>query len=230
MQSEIASQAHRFAENLVAARGYSKNTVKAYLTDVLDLSDYLRAQDVTEVQDLNLELLREWLWAVSQRDSAKSTLARKSAAVRSFTAWLAVEKLVNADPGQRLKSPKAERHLPKVVAKDSLEEVFAHLRVLAESGDANAIRDRLVFEMLYATGCRVSELCSLDLLSVDLGRNIIRVMGKGSKERVVPFGLPARDALDAWLNVRANLMPAAGEHALLINANNLSTLFDTYLS
>ena len=117
-----------------------------------------------------------------------------------------------------MKSPKAERHLPTVVAKDSLEEVFSHLRVLAETGDANAIRDRLVFEMLYATGCRVSELCSLDLLSVDLGRNIIRVMGKGSKERVVPFGLPARDALDSWLNVRASLQPAAGEQALLINA------------
>jgi integrase/recombinase XerC len=155
---------------------------------------------------------------VSQRDSAKSTLARKSAAIRSFTAWLAAEKLVNADPGQRLKSPKAERHLPKVVAKDSLEEVFSHLKVLAETGDANAIRDRLVFEMLYATGCRVSELCSLDLLSVDLGRNIIRVMGKGSKERVVPFGLPARDALDNWLNVRASLTPSTGEQALLINS------------
>ncbi len=218
MQSEIASQAHRFAETLVAGRGYSKNTVKAYLTDVLDLADYLESQEVTQVTDINLELLREWLWAVSQRDSAKSTLARKSAAIRSFTAWLAVEKLVNADPGQRLKSPKAERHLPKVVAKDSLEEVFSHLKVLADTGDANAIRDRLVFEMLYATGCRVSELCSLDLLSVDLGRNIIRVMGKGSKERVVPFGLPARDALDSWLHVRATLQPAAGEQALLINS------------
>ncbi len=218
MQSEIASQAHRFAETLVAGRGYSKNTVKAYLTDVLDLADYLESQEVTQVTDINLELLREWLWAVSQRDSAKSTLARKSAAIRSFTAWLAAEKLVNGDPGQRLKSPKAERHLPKVVAKDSLEEVFSHLKVLADTGDANAIRDRLVFEMLYATGCRVSELCSLDLLSVDLGRNIIRVMGKGSKERVVPFGLPARDALDSWLNVRATLQPAAGEQALLINS------------
>ena len=218
MQSEIASQAHRFAETLVAGRGYSKNTVKAYLTDVLDLADYLESQKVTQVTEINLELLREWLWAVSQRDSAKSTLARKSAAIRSFTAWLAAEKLVNADPGQRLKSPKAERHLPKVVSKVSLEEVFRHLKVLADTGDANAIRDRLVFEMLYATGCRVSELCSLDLLSVDLGRNIIRVMGKGSKERVVPFGLPARDALDNWLNVRATLAPAAGEQALLINS------------
>ena len=218
MQSEIAIQAARFAENLTAGRGYSKNTVKAYLTDVLDLSDYLSAKSVTELKDLNLEMLREWLWAVSQRDSAKSTLARKSAAVRTFTAWLAAEKLVAADPGQRLKSPKAERHLPKVVAKESLEEVFSHLRTLAETGDANAIRDRLVFEMLYATGCRVSELSSLDLLSVDLGRNIIRVMGKGSKERVVPFGLPARDALDAWLEVRSTLQPAPGEQALLINA------------
>jgi integrase/recombinase XerC len=218
MQSEIAIQAARFAENLTAGRGYSKNTVKAYLTDVLDLSDYLSGKSVTELKDLNLEMLREWLWAVSQRDSAKSTLARKSAAVRTFTAWLAAEKLVAADPGQRLKSPKAERHLPKVVAKESLEEVFSHLRTLAETGDANAIRDRLVFEMLYATGCRVSELSSLDLLSVDLGRNIIRVMGKGSKERVVPFGLPARDALDAWLEVRSTLQPAPGEQALLINA------------
>jgi integrase/recombinase XerC len=218
MQSEIAIQAARFAENLTAGRGYSKNTVKAYLTDVLDLSDYLSGKSVTELKDLNLEMLREWLWAVSQRDSAKSTLARKSAAVRTFTAWLAAEKLVAADPGQRLKSPKAERHLPKVVAKESLEEVFSHLRTLTETGDANAIRDRLVFEMLYATGCRVSELSSLDLLSVDLGRNIIRVMGKGSKERVVPFGLPARDALDAWLEVRSTLQPAPGEQALLINA------------
>lgn len=218
MQSGIAIQATRFAENLAAGRGYSKNTVKAYFTDVIDLSNYLAVQHVTEVQDITLELLREWLWAVSQRDSAKSTLARKSAALRSFTAWLASEKLVTADPGQRLKSPKAERHLPKVVAKESLAEVFNHLRVLAETGDANAIRDRLVFEMLYATGTRVSEICSLDLLNVDLGRNIIRVMGKGSKERVVPFGLPARDALDAWLNVRATLNPATGEQALLINA------------
>lgn len=218
MKSEIAIQAARFAENLTAGRGYSKNTVKAYLTDVLDLSEYLSGKSVTELQDLNLEMLREWLWTVSQRDSAKSTLARKSAAVRTFTAWLAAEKLVAADPGQRLKSPKAERHLPKVVAKESLEEVFSHLRTLAETGDANAVRDRLVFEMLYATGCRVSELSSLDLLSVDLGRNIIRVMGKGSKERVVPFGLPARDALDAWLEVRSSLQPAPGEQALLINA------------
>jgi integrase/recombinase XerC len=218
MQSEIAAQAHRFAENLLAARGYSKNTVKSYLSDVLDMEVFLGTKQITKLSQIDLEMLREWLWTVSQRDAAKSTLARKSAAIRSFTAWLATEELVEIDPGQRLKSPKAERHLPKVVAKESLEDVFQHLKTLADTGEANAIRDRLVFEMLYATGCRVSELCGLNLLSVDLGRNILRVMGKGAKERVVPFGLPARDALDSYLNVRASLNPETGEQALLINS------------
>ena len=218
MQSEIAAQAHRFAENLAAARGYSKNTVKSYLSDVLDLDIFLGTKQITKPSQIDLEVLREWLWSVSQREAAKSTLARKSAAIRSFTAWLATEELVDVDPGQRLKSPKAERHLPKVVAKESLDDVFTHLKTLADTGDAGAIRDRLVFEMLYATGCRVSELSNLNLLSVDLGRNILRVMGKGAKERVVPFGLPARDALDSYLNVRASLNPATGEQALLVNS------------
>jgi integrase/recombinase XerC len=217
MHSEIAVQGQRFADNLSAARGYSANTVKSYLSDVLDLASYLESKEVFQVTEINLELLRDWLWEVSQRHSAKSTLARKSAAIRSFTAWLASEDLVVADAGQKLKSPKADRHLPKVVSKDSLQDVFSQLKALASAGDASAIRDLLVFEMLYATGCRVSELCGLDLVSVDLGRNVIRVIGKGSKERVVPFGLPALDALDNWLSVRANLNPLPSEQALLLN-------------
>lgn len=217
MTSEIAIQGQRFADNLDAGRGYSPNTVKSYLSDVLDLAGYLESKKVTEVREIDLELLRDWLWEVSQRQSAKSTLARKSAAIRSFTAWLAAENLVVADPGQRLKSPKADRHLPKVMTKDSLEDVFAQLKALATEPEPSAVRDLLVFEMLYATGCRVSELCGLDLVSVDLGRNVLRVVGKGSKERVVPFGLPARDALDKWLDVRALLNPVPGEQALFLN-------------
>jgi integrase/recombinase XerC len=217
MHSAIAKQAQRFADNLAAARGYSANTVKSYLSDVLDLAGYLENHGVVETSEINLEILRDWLWEVSQRQAAKSTIARKSAAIRSFTAWLAVENLVVADPGQRLKSPKADRHLPKVVTKDSLEDVFGHLKTLASTNDPSAVRDLLVFELLYATGARVSELCGLDLVSVDLGRNVLRVLGKGSKERVVPFGLPARDALDNWMNVRAALNPAPGEQALLLN-------------
>jgi len=214
---EFNQLAQRFAESLAAQRGYSKNTVKSYLTDVLDLIKFLESQEISDINAVDLSVLRQWLWQVSQREAANSTLARKSAAIRSFTSWCLSEGIISADPGQRLKSAKAGRHLPKVVAKDSLNDIFENLKNLAATGDANEIRNRLVFEMLYATGCRVSELCGLNILDVDLGRNIIRVLGKGSKERVVPFGLPARDALDDYLQVRETLKPSAGEQALLLN-------------
>lgn len=218
MESELRPIAMEFAESLRTASGYSVNTVKSYLIDVLDLVDFLESQNISNITDVDLALLRQWLWEVSQRNAANSTLARKSAAIRSFTSWCLDRGYLSADPGQRLKSPKAQRHLPKVVAKDSLNDIFHHLKTLAETGEPSAIRDRAVFELLYATGCRVSEICGLDILSVDLGRNVLRVMGKGAKERVVPFGLPARDALEAYLSVRQNLNPAAGETALLLNS------------
>ena len=217
MSLEFTQIANRFADSLATLKGYSANTVKSYLTDVLDLVNFLEGK-VSSLAEIDLALLRQWLWEVSQRDAANSTLARKSAAIRSFTAWAHSEGLIPADPGQRLKSPKASRHLPKVVSKDSLKEIFDHLEVMASTNDPAKIRDRLIFEMLYATGIRVSELCGLDLLSVDQGRNIIRVIGKGSKERVVPFGLPAKDALNAYLAVREGFNPAPGESALLINS------------
>jgi integrase/recombinase XerC len=218
MQSDLVMQAHRFRDNLDQARGYSANTSKSYLSDVLDLAAFLETKSVTEVKEIDLDLLRDWLWEISQRQSAKSTLARKSAAIRSFTAWLHSENLVEIDAGQRLKSPKADRHLPKVVSKDSLSDVFGHLKELAAEEEPARVRDLVVFELLYATGCRVSELCGLNLESIDLERNVLRVVGKGSKERIVPFGLPARDSLDKWLQRRGELNPADLEKALLLNS------------
>ena len=217
MHSEVVALADRFADHLATLRGYSANTVKSYHSDVLDLAGFLEGK-IDKFSELDLALLREWLWQVSQRDAANSTLARKSAAIRSFTAWCQVEGVLAADPGQRLKSPKSARHLPKVVSKESLQDIFDHLQTLAGTGGPVAIRNHFIFEMLYATGVRVSEICGLDVLSLDLDRNIIRVIGKGSKERVVPFGIPAKDALRAYLAVRESFNPAAQERALLLNS------------
>lgn len=217
MHSEVVALADRFADHLATLRGYSANTVKSYHSDVLDLAGFL-SDKIGNISELDLALLRQWLWQVSQREAANSTIARKSAAIRSFTAWCQVEGVIAADPGLRLKSPKSSRHLPKVVSKDSLSEIFEHLKVLADTGDPVAIRNRFIFEMLYATGVRVSEICGLDLLSVDLDRNIIRVIGKGSKERVVPFGLPAKDALQDYLAVRERFSSQPADKALLLNS------------
>jgi len=208
-----------FESHLDAGRGYSGNTVKAYLIDVQDLADFLKKKNIENIDDLNLEHLRDWLWQATQSGLTKATIARKSAAVRSFTAWLLKNGLTNADPGLRLRSPKASRTLPKVVSRESLSMVFEALQQKATEDNPQGVRDLVAVELLYASGARVSELVGLDLESIDYSRNIMRVMGKGAKERMVPFGQPARDALDVWIRIaRPKLATEKSGQALLLNS------------
>lgn len=211
-----------YRDHLDAGRGYSANTVKAYLTDVEDLIQFLTKQNLESLSEINLEQLRDWLWQATQQGLTKATIARKSAAVRSFTAWALKNSLIETDPGLRLRSPKASRVLPKVVSRDSLQMVFEKLQTLATPDNPTGIRDLVIVELLYASGARVSELVGLDLESIDYSRNIMRVLGKGSKERMVPFGQPARDALDSWIRIgRPALSHDSSGQALLLNSKGL---------
>jgi integrase/recombinase XerC len=219
VSKELKQAANEFADYLQAARGYSTNTVKAYETDVLDLAAYLSKFEVIQVAQVELDQVRDWLFAADQSGLAKSTLARKSAAIRSFSAWLKKNDFVDVDFAQRLKSPKSTRSLPKVVSRETLAEIFEMLSSNANVEDPNAMRDLLAVEILYASGCRVSELVGLNLEDVDYVRNILRVMGKGSKQRMVPFGVPAREALDAWVrDGRSQFLNDKSGQALLINS------------
>lgn len=219
MSKELKQAANEFADYLQAARGFSVNTVKAYETDVLDLAAYLSKLEVNQVTQIELDQVRDWLFAADQSGLAKSTLARKSAAIRSFSAWLKKNELVDVDFAQRLKSPKSTRSLPKVVSRETLAEIFQTLSSNANVENPNAMRDLLAIEILYASGCRVSELVGLNLEDVDYARNILRVMGKGSKQRMVPFGVPAREALDAWVrHGRSQFLNDKSGQALLINS------------
>lgn len=211
-----------YRDHLDAGRGYSANTVKAYLTDVEDLIQFLTKQNLKSLNEINLEQLRDWLWQATQQGLTKATIARKSAAVRSFTAWALKNNFTETDPGLRLRSPKASRVLPKVVSRDSLQMVFEKLQTLATPDNPTGIRDLVIVELLYASGARVSELVGLDLESIDYSRNIMRVLGKGSKERMVPFGQPARDALDSWIRIgRPAFSHDSSGHALLLNSKGL---------
>lgn len=208
-----------FKDYLDAGRGYSSNTVKAYLTDVSDIAGFLEKKQIENLDQLELEHLRDWLWQSTQQGLTKATIARKSAAVRSFTAWAFKNELLDTDPGLRLKSPKANRTLPKVVSRESLAIVFDALESKATNENPQGVRDLVVVELLYASGARVSELVGLDLESIDYSRNIMRVMGKGAKERMVPFGQPAREALDRWIRVsRPMLESDKSGRALLLNS------------
>ncbi|MEY3538348.1 MAG: hypothetical protein RL645_1162 [Actinomycetota bacterium] len=196
--SAMLASSSAFEAHLAAGRGYSAHTVKAYLTDVTEFL-IMFAAEVTDPSEITLEHLRDWLWRLSESGLAKSSLARKSASLRAFTAWLHETGRAATDPGLRLRSPKTSRTLPKVVSRETMADLFAQLEAEATLDNPLGMQNLLMVELLYASGMRVSELVGLNLEDLDLDRNILRVTGKGNKQRMVPFGKPARVALDRWL-------------------------------
>jgi integrase/recombinase XerC len=177
------------------ARGMSPNTLKAYKADI---SDYLTFLGDSK-QELSLDSLRDWMWRQSEAGATKSTLARKTSSVKAFTAYLFQRGEIDSDPGLRLRAPKLDRTLPKVASERSLSEVFERLQAAATTDNPSAQRDLCAFELLYATGMRVSELASLDIWDVDFSRRLLKVTGKGNKQRMLPYGEQAAKALDTWI-------------------------------
>lgn len=192
----------------------SAHTVRAYLGDVVGLLDHLAHLGGRRVSDLDLATLRGWLAVQRNRGAARSTLARRSAALRTFSAWAHRAGLAESDPGQLLSSPRAHRTLPPIL---HVEEAAAAMQTPDEELTPLVRRDHLIVELLYATGIRVSELTGLDIDDVDRARRVLRVMGKGAKERTVPYGLPAERALQDWLaRGRPELAREASGVALLL--------------
>ncbi len=206
----------RFEGYLVRERGLGANTVRSYRADLADLAAFAAERGAEDAAAADLELLRDWLWQQSQRGLSRATLARRAAAVRSFTEWSAREGH-GQDSAVRLKAPRPDRRLPRVLTREQVNGLLAGLAERAETRDVGAVRDVAMVELLYGAGIRVSELVGLDLDRLDLERLTVWVLGKGAKERVVPFGVPAATALRAWLERRSE-WAAPGEHALFVGA------------
>jgi integrase/recombinase XerC len=204
-----------FARHLAGERNRSRHTVRAYVTDVVSLLDHAVRMGGRSPADVDLPVLRSWLARLRTAGAARTTLARRGAAARTFCRWAFREGLAPADAGQRLTSPKAHRELPGTLRADQAAALVT--TPTREPGDEPLLRrDRLVLELLYATGIRVSELCGLDQADVDRARRVVRVFGKGAKERAVPYGLPAEQALDAYLRHGRPALAGPGSGAALL--------------
>jgi integrase/recombinase XerC len=188
-----------FARYLTIERGFSANTVRAYRADLANLATFAESRGAATVDDLGLELLRDWLWTGTEAGLSRATIARRSASARGFTAWLARAGTLPSDPAIRLRSPKPGRTLPRVINSGQMQDLLGRLETAAGTGDPAALRDLAIIELLYASGLRVSELVGLDISDIDLARLTVRVTGKGDKQRVVPFGVPAKRATDRYL-------------------------------
>ncbi len=188
-----------FTRYLTAERARSPHTVRAYESDVRSLLEYAAAEGIAHVPGIGLATLRRWLGAQSESGMSRATLARRAATVRSFASWALREELLEENPALRLKAPKRDKSLPGVLQQQQLLRMLGDLGESAQEGDPMALRNKAMVELLYATGLRVGELVGMDIDDLDPDRRTVRVLGKGNKERTVPYGVPAALAVDDWL-------------------------------
>ncbi len=211
---DALAPAHRalladYLRHLESRRGLSAHTVRAYRADLIDLFGHLQRLGVESLDQATIRSFRSWLARQQTLGRARSTLQRRAAAARTLCAWAAETGRIRANPVSSLRSPRQIRALPPTIERDEASTMLAELRQLPGEETPAGLRDVAMLEVLYAAGVRVAELCGLDLGDVDAGRHTLRVFGKGSKERVVPVGVPALEAVDRWLERGRKLLVTA---------------------
>lgn len=187
-----------YCAHLRDGRGYSEHTVRAYRFDLGQLFTFAAARGAAGPQELTLELLRDWMWEGSTAGASAATLARRAASARAYGEWLA-QHGGGANPAARLKSPRPDTRLPRVLTRTQMDAILCALTQRADTGNPGELRDLAVIETLYASALRVGELVGLTVHDIDRNALTVRVTGKGNKQRVVPFGIPAAEALDRYL-------------------------------
>ena len=216
---ELSEVQERFNSYLNQDRALSENTIRAYLGDLESFINHLSAMGMTDFRTLNISHLRSWLANQQSKGASRTTLSRRATSIKLFTKWANKEGLIPSDVGANLATPKTHRTLPEILDVKSADLAMQSLETFAEeTGELTAIRNLAMVEMLYATGARVSELCGLNLRDVDYERSTIRVIGKSNKERVIPFGRPAMEALEKWLSVRPQLVNDKSGDAIFLGA------------
>ncbi len=200
-------QVDAFVESLQLAPA----TVQVYQADVRRFAEWAGRGGVTEPDQVDLALLRRYLANLSTMGRASRTIARTGSSLRRYFAWAERHGLVDSDPCASLRTPQVASRLPRILRADELHQLLEE-QPDARAGDAQVeLRDRLVLEILYGSGLRVSELCRLRTMDVDLERSRLTVWGKGAKQRVVPLSAPAADLLGEWMRWgRARHLEATG--------------------
>ncbi|NOK20396.1 tyrosine recombinase XerC [Corallococcus carmarthensis] len=204
--STLSPLLEQFKDHLEGEKGASPHTVRNYLIDLVDYERYLVERVKLSLLAGSHAAIRGYLGTLSV-DHAPSSRARRLASIKSFYKYLVRQKLLSASPAKLVKSPKLPKSLPKVLP---VEEVFAILD-MPDLDSVLGLRDKAILEMLYGGGLRISELCGLDLLGVERSSRIVRVMGKGSKERLVPLNAKVIQSLEAYLARRGELLATVRE-------------------
>jgi integrase/recombinase XerC len=220
VSDDYAKLIEAFTRHLEGERNLSVHTIRAYLGDLESLIAHLELIGVKKISQLELTHLRSWLANQQVKGGARTTLSRRAVSVRLFTKWALKNGFIEKDIAATLATPKGHRTLPEVLeiadAKLAMDSMATRA---AEEETPISLRDVAMVEILYASGARVAELCGLDLSDIDYERQTIRVLGKGNKERTIPLGNPAINALKVWLkDGRESLKKAHSGNAVFLGA------------
>jgi len=213
----LAAPLGQYAQHLGLERGLSSHTVDAYTGDLESLFASAAVSGIRRLDEIDLTAVRSWLATMQAAGASPATIRRRGSAVRSFFRWACRTELTPTDPTAALGSPKLPKRLPRMPSINDMRTVMtAVIDRAGESDTPMARRDVAVLEVLYGGGVRVSELCGLDIDDMDWDRGTVKVLGKGDKQRVVPLGQPAWDALRAWLAVRPGVATAQSGAAVFL--------------
>ncbi len=202
MQEKISASLDLFFEYLQFEKESSPNTVTNYSVDLAQFAEYLELQGISDPAGVEAKTIRSWLREIMGYGYAKSSAARKLSSVRSWFAFLFEKRIVPEDPAKGIRGPKLPSRLPRALSREDADRL-----VTAGGEGEDALRDTAVLELMYGCGLRIAELVNLRWPDVDLDERMIRVFGKGDKERIVPFGMCALRALQRW----KESLPAQGE-------------------
>ncbi len=217
LNEQYATLLGDYERHLTSERGLSEHSVRAYTGDVRDLLTHLQRLGVQRLADADVRSLRSWLAKQQSLGRSRSTLARRATAARVFTAWTHLTGRAPNDVGALLGTPKPRRSLPEALSTTQATELLELATTRAVQDGPAGVRDAAMLELLYATGIRVGELVGLDVDDIDHDRRVVRVFGKGRKERAVPYGVPAETALRRWLSVgRPSLVVPGSGPALFL--------------
>ncbi len=200
-----------YLNHLSDQRQLSSHTIAAYRRDLYTLISFCQQNGLTDWSLLDLQLAQRYPARLHQIGLAISSIQRKLSAARSFYQFLITTQLHKANPFDGVRAPKLKRRLPQLLSVDELNDLLSE-----HDGTTISIRDRAILELLYSSGLRLSELAGLNVGKIDMDTRLVKIRGKGNKERIVPVGSKAIQALEAWTSCRSELA-AASENALFVN-------------
>ncbi len=207
-----------FLEYLKIEKNRSENTIRSYQTDLELLLEFVSNKGVSSVNKISTELIKEWIISLKKNQISNTTISRRISSVKVFFNYLIKNNLIEINPTLKVIAPKLNKVLPNILGQKQAEQLLdqAAIYEIEEESIDIRIRDYAILEVLYSTGIRVSELVGLNIHDVNFNNLTLKVLGKGRKERVVPFGIPARDALDKYLNESRNKFNDKNSSALFL--------------